>query len=150
MERSGSVTQKLGVMKPVDSQAVMKKIVVLFDGQCNFCRSQIDRLARFDGKNRIEYVSLHEPHVKTDYPNLSFDQLMEQMWVITPEGQQYGGADSLKYLSRKLPRLWFLMPFLHFPLSMPLWRFLYRQIAKRRYKIAGRNCDEGGTCSLHR
>jgi predicted DCC family thiol-disulfide oxidoreductase YuxK len=135
----------------VDSPSAEKpKIIVLYDGQCNFCRSQIERLGKFDGGHRLQFVSLHEPQVKADYPDLSFEQLMEQMWIVSPEGKRYGGADGLRYLSRQLPRLWFLMPLMHIPGSMPVWRFLYRQIAKRRYKIAGRNCDEGGTCSLHR
>jgi hypothetical protein len=46
-----------------------------------------------------------------------------------------------------LPRLWCLAPLLHIPGSLPLWQFLYRQVAKRRYKIAG-TCEDG-TCRLH-
>lgn len=123
--------------------------VVLYDGQCNFCTSQINNLRRFDGKDRLAFVSLHHPDVAINYPDLSFEQLMEQMWVISPAGNRYGGADAVRYLTRRLPILWLLAPVMHIPGSMPLWRFAYRQVAKRRYKIAGRNCD-GGTCSLHR
>lgn len=123
--------------------------VVLYDGQCNFCTAQINNLRRMDGKDRLAFVSLHHPDVAINYPDLSFEQLMEQMWVISPAGNRYGGADALRYLTRRLPILWLLAPIMHIPGSMPLWRFAYRQVAKRRYKIAGRNCD-GGTCSLHR
>lgn len=123
--------------------------VVLYDGQCNFCTSQINNLRRFDGKDRLAFVSLHHPDVAINYPDLSIEQLMEQMWVISPAGNRYGGADAVRYLTRRLPILWLLAPVMHIPGSMPLWRFAYRQVAKRRYKIAGRNCD-GGTCSLHR
>jgi predicted DCC family thiol-disulfide oxidoreductase YuxK len=124
--------------------------VVLYDGQCNFCKKQIDHLRRLDGRDRLQFVSLHDPEVAMHYPDLTFEQLMEQMWIVSPAGNRYGGADSLRYLTRRLPILWPLAPILHFPGAMPLWRFAYRQIAKRRYKIAGRNCDENGTCSLHR
>ncbi len=127
-----------------------QKDVVLFDGKCNFCRSQINILRRLDSRKRLEFVSLHDPHVADSYPNLTFDQLMEQMWIVTPTGDTLGGAYALRYLSRRLPILWPIAPLLHFPFSMPLWCFLYRQVAKRRYKIAGRDCEEGGTCSLHR
>ena len=127
-----------------------QKDVVLFDGRCNFCRSQINILRRLDSRKRLEFVSLHDAEVATKYPNLTFAQLMEQMWIVTPTGSQYGGAYAVRYLSRKLPILWPSAPLMHFPFSMPLWCFLYRLIAKYRYRIAGRDCDEGGTCSLHR
>jgi predicted DCC family thiol-disulfide oxidoreductase YuxK len=93
---------------------------------------------------------LHDPSVAVDYPDLSYEMLMEQMWVVAPDSRRFGGADALRYLSRRLPLLWPIAPVLHIPFSMPLWRWLYRQIAKRRYRIAGKNCDEGGSCSLHR
>ncbi|AMV33433.1 hypothetical protein VN12_15005 [Pirellula sp. SH-Sr6A] len=132
------------------TKALPASDVVLFDGQCNFCRRQTDHLRRFDGKNRLRFVSLHDPCVAVDYPDLTHEMLMEQMWVVAPDGRRFGGADALRYLSRRLPLLWPIAPILHLPFSMPVWRWLYRQIAKRRYRIAGKNCDEGGTCSLHR
>jgi predicted DCC family thiol-disulfide oxidoreductase YuxK len=122
---------------------------VLFDGQCNFCRSQIDLLKRLDGQQRLSFVSFHEPEIASRYPDLSFEQLMAQMWIITNTDQRYGGAYAVRYLTRRLPILWPLAPLMHIPFSMPLWQFLYKLVAKYRYKIAGRNCDEGGTCSLH-
>ena len=130
--------------------ALKQKDVVLFDGQCNFCRSQINILRRLDSQSRLEFVSLHDANVATQYPNLTFSQLMEQMWIVTPSGTQFGGAYAVRYLSTRLPILWPIAPAMYFPFSMPLWCFLYRMVAKYRYRIAGRDCDEGGTCSLHR
>ncbi|MFM7516883.1 MAG: thiol-disulfide oxidoreductase DCC family protein [Pirellula sp.] len=124
------------------------KSVVLYDGHCNFCTAQVANLRRFDVFHRLEFVSLHEPAVAKLYPDLTHEQLMEQMWVIAPNGKRYAGAYSFRYLSCLLPMFWPLAPMLHFPGLMPLWSYLYREVAKRRYRIAGRNCDEG-TCSIH-
>ena len=126
-----------------------QKDVVLYDGQCNFCRSQIDTLRRLDGRDRLFFMSLHDPEVAKNYPDLTYEQLMEQMWIVTSKGERLGGAYAVRFLSRLLPILWPIAPLMHIPGSMGLWQFLYRQIAKRRYKLAGRNCDEGGTCALH-
>lgn len=149
-----TTTQHTGLSYETNQEDAMsersKKYVVLYDGQCNFCRSQINILRRLDGQNRLEFVSLHDPEVATNYPNLTHEQLMEQMWIVTPEGIQHGGAYAVRCLTRRLPILWPLAPLMHIPFSMPLWCFLYRQIAKMRYRIAGRDCDEGGTCSIHR
>ena len=83
--------------------------------------------------------------------------MMDQLFLV-PHGEhgytdlRLGGAAALRYLSRKLPKLWVLAPFLHIPGSLPIWQWGYRQVAKRRYKIAGKQsgqCDDGGTCELH-
>ena len=90
------------------------------------------------------------PEVAKRFPTLTHDQLMEQMWIVTRDGHAFGGAYAVKYLTKRLPCLWPIAPLMHVPYSMPLWSFLYRQVAKFRYRIAGRDCDEGGTCTLHR
>ena len=123
---------------------------VIYDGKCVFCKRQVATLHRFDGSNRLAFVSLHDPRVAERCPDLTFEMLMDQMYVVTQDDRRYGGADAVRYLTRRLPRLWFAAPLLHFPFSMPLWRMLYRYIANRRYKIAGKTDDcEGGTCDLH-
>jgi predicted DCC family thiol-disulfide oxidoreductase YuxK len=127
----------------------LQQPVVLYDGQCNFCRSQIELLKRLGGQNRLRFLSLHDPSVAKKYPDLTSEQLMEQMWIIAPNEKRYGGAWAVRYLTRVLPILWPLAPILHVPGLMGVWQYLYRQIAKRRYLIAGRQCEEGGTCHLH-
>ena len=122
--------------------------VVIWDGKCNFCRAQVERLRTFDDRSRLTYLSLHDPRVTERYPGLSYDQLMEQMWVVTPDHQRFGGADAVRFLSRYLPRLWWMAPAMHVPFAMPLWRYLYKALANRRYRLAGERCD-GGTCDLH-
>lgn len=122
--------------------------IVIWDGKCNFCRNQVDRLRRLDS-DRLAYLSLHDERIASLCPDLSFEQLMEQMWVVTPNGEKFGGADAGKYLSGQLPWLIWLWPIMRIPFSMPLWRWIYRKIAASRYKIAGRNCDPDGTCHLH-
>lgn len=122
--------------------------VVIWDGNCNFCRAQVDRLRAFDTRGRLSYISLHDPRVSERYPELTYDQLMEQMWVVTADGNRYGGADAIRFLSRYLPQLWWMAPVMHLPFAMPLWRYLYKAFANRRYRLAGKNC-ESGTCELH-
>lgn len=127
--------------------------IVLYDGNCVFCSEGVRRLLKFDGKNRLAFLSIHDPLVAERFPDLSLDQLMEQMYVIPNSDPQsrYGGAAAIRYLSRRLPKLWIMAPLLHIPFSLPLWQFLYRQVAMRRYRIAkqNRHCEEGGSCAVH-
>lgn len=128
--------------------------VVIFDGECKFCIAQVKNLRRFDCcGGRLSFLSLHDPRVAERYSDLTHDQLMEQMYVIDADQRRHGGADAVRYLSRRLPLLWVAMPILHLPGTARLWRWLYKQVAKRRYQIAGKmsggpSCD-GDACSVH-
>ena len=119
---------------------------VLYDGQCRFCRSQIAVLRGLDLTGRLAFTSLHDPAVARDYPEISLEDLHRQMYVIDPRGLARGGADAVRYLSRRLMLLWPLALVLHVPGTMPIWRRLYAFVARHRLKIAG-SCSDG-TCRL--
>lgn len=123
--------------------------VVIFDGECVFCRGQVERLARWDRTGRLAFVSLHDPIVAERYPDLTRDQMMAQMYLVDRSGKRHGGAAALRYLSRKMPMLWWLAPLMHVPFTLPLWQWCYRQVAKRRYKLAGKQGCEGDVCDVH-
>lgn len=145
-----SVSIESELLSPTD---LPEADVVIYDGHCKFCLAQVKRLNWWDGKNRLCYVSLHDDFVKENYPELSYEQLMEQMYVVERStGAARGGARAIRYLSRRLPKLWLAMPFLHIPLTLPIWQWMYRQVAKRRYQIAGKNQEsncEDEACKVH-
>lgn len=122
--------------------------VVIYDGDCVFCRAGVRQINRLDLGRRLSFLSLHDPRVTNRYPTLSHEQLMEEMYVVDREGRAHGGSEAVKYLSRRLPALWLVMPILHIPGTAGLWRWGYHQVAKRRYRIAGKSCD-GDACSVH-
>ncbi len=119
---------------------------VLYDGQCRFCRSQIAILQWLDWSARLQCTSLHDPSVARDFPEIPQTRLRDEMVVVDRGGRARGGAEAVRYLSRKLPLLWPLAVLLHIPGSLPLWNWLYAFVAKRRLLIAGR-CDDG-SCRL--
>jgi predicted DCC family thiol-disulfide oxidoreductase YuxK len=124
--------------------------VVIYDGHCKFCTSQVKNLARWDSKNRLSFLSLHDPEVARRFPDLSYEQLMDAMYVVEPDGKRHAGAAAFRYLTTRLPKLYALAPLMHIPFSMPLWRWGYRQVAKRRY-LAGKTTDacDDDTCQVH-
>lgn len=134
-----------------------KADVVIYDGECVFCSSQVKNLQWLDGKDRLAFVSLHDDFVAEQFPDLTYDQLMEQIYLIPFENGKYsskrfGGAAAIRFLSLRLPKLWVLAPLMHIPLTHGIQQWVYKQIAKRRYKIAGKKgnaCDENGACELH-
>ena len=123
--------------------------LVIYDGHCRICTGQIRRLARWDWRGRLAYLSLHDAEVARRYPDLSHDDLMRQMYVVDRRGRRHGGAAAFRYLSRLLPPLWPLAPLLHLPGSLPLWNWCYRQIAERRYRFGRTDDCTDGTCQMH-
>ena len=127
--------------------------VVIYDGKCVFCQKSIVMLNRWVGKDQLCYVSLHDPWVAENVPDLTYDQLMKQVWLVSrKDGSKHGGAEMVRYLSTRSWKLYLAAPLMYFPKSMPLWQWLYQIVARRRYKIAnkdGEPCDEDGTCRVH-
>ncbi len=97
-------------------------------------------------------MSLHDPAVNDRYPDLTHEQMMKQIYVINQAGQRFGGAAAIRYLTRRLPRLWWAAILTHIPFTLPLQQWVYDIVAKRRYKIANKNgtvdCDNG-SCDIH-
>ena len=122
--------------------------VVIFDGNCQLCTAQVSRLARWDTRRRLSFLSLHDPEVARRYPDLTHEMLMRDMVVVDRRGRFHHGAAALRELARRIPRLWPLVPFLYLPGTLPLWQWFYRQVADRRYRFNRDDCD-GGTCHLH-
>jgi predicted DCC family thiol-disulfide oxidoreductase YuxK len=123
--------------------------VVIYDGHCRICTAQIKKLLWWDCQGKLSYLSLHDPEVARRYPDLTHEQLMQEMVIVDHNAKRHPGAEAIRYLSRRLRRLWWLVPILHIPFSLPLWRWLYRQVAKRRYKFGKTVECDGGTCHLH-
>ena len=123
--------------------------VLIYDGHCRICTAQVKRLARWDRHGRLSFISLHDPLVAERYPDLTHDELMRNMVVIDPRGGRHAGAAAVRYLTRRLPRLWWLSPFLHFPGSLPLWNWLYGVVARMRYRFGRVEACDDGACRVH-
>ena len=131
---------------PISTVLRPERDTVLYDGHCRFCRGQVALLERLDLLGSLAFTSLHDERVAREFPELPRERLLEQMYVVDRSGRARGGAEAVRYLSRRLPLLWPLAVPLHLPGSLPLWSGLYRFVARHRYRLAGR-CDEG-TCRI--
>lgn len=123
--------------------------VVIYDGACRICTSQMQRLERFDD-GRLAFLSLHDAEVARRFPDLEHDDLMRNLVVVDGEGRRHRGADAFAYLAGRLPKLWWLRP-MRLPGTAPIWRWLYKHVAARRYlfgRIGGARGCESGECKI--
>lgn len=115
----------------------MIKPIILYDDRCRFCIAQIKIIKRIDFLGRFNFDSLYE------YPHIPNDSLC----VIDANKNLYMGAHAFKYMARYLIVLWPLWILMSIPYSMKLWEYIYRLIAKNRYKIYGK-CN--GLCKINK
>jgi predicted DCC family thiol-disulfide oxidoreductase YuxK len=106
--------------------------VVIYDGRCPFCTAQARQLARLDAGERLAFLSLHDEAVRRRWPDLAREQLQQQVYVVDRRGNRHRGAAAVRYLTTRLPALWGLAPLMHIPGSLPVWQWLYQQVARRR------------------
>lgn len=122
--------------------------VVIYDGHCKFCTASVNKLAARDHRGRLAYLSLHDPETARRYPELSYDDLMQYLYVCTPDGKRLRGAEGFKHLSTRLPALYWMAPLLYLPGLMPVWQAIYRAFAKRRYRFGRIESCEDGSCQI--
>jgi lipase maturation factor 1 len=70
------------------------KPVVLFDGDCNFCRRWIARWRDFTG-DAVEYIPYQDAAVAERFPELSAGRMAEAVHFITTDGAIHSGADAV-------------------------------------------------------
>lgn len=127
--------------RPAGSSSENRFDVLVYDGNCPFCCNQVARLARWDRRGELTFLSLHDPELQQLYPELEHDALMEAIHLVARNGKVYRGAAAFRVVARRLPRLWPLLPILSIPFSLPLWQGIYRLVARRRYKL---RCGDDG------
>ena len=115
---------------------------VCYDADCPMCRRWAGRFQPLLKRNGIELIPLQTSAVRA-FLKLPDKKLLEEMRVITPDGEVYGGADAFVYLARVIPGGQILDAIARLPGVPPIIRAVYRWIARNR------SCD-GGACELPR
>ncbi|MGO4690942.1 thiol-disulfide oxidoreductase DCC family protein [Glaciibacter sp. 2TAF33] len=109
--------------------------LLIFDGDCGFCTTAVDRLARslpaMPAAAPYQWIDL-EPHGLTEADGASM------VWLVT-EGRQYGGATAVAALLRHQPSA--ALRFLGWLATVPPWSLgadaAYRLVARYRYRLPG-------------
>jgi len=125
--------------------------LLLYDGDCRFCRASAGRLLRLAGP-KLRLVSLHEPGL-LEALAISREAAMQAMHLVTPEGRVFRGLEAAVQALRHRSILGVLAKAYYLPGLRQLGDLGYRLVARYRYALMGRavaagECD-GGSCQLH-
>ena len=114
---------------------------LLFDGECPFCRSIVERWRGTLERCGFEIVPLQTEWVRTRL-DLPEKELLSEMRVLTPDGRVIGGAAALVHVWAKIWWAWPLWLLALVPGVKWMLGRAYRWVAERRMCLSG-------ACSLH-
>ena len=119
---------------------MLARPVLLYDGNCAFCRAWVGRIRRWDRSNRIEYLFAGARASRPDLPQLSDEAVNAAMHLVLPDGRVLGGGRAIPELLRLLPGGW--IPGLLFYIPGVAWLagLGYGWVARRRHRFG---CSDG-------
>lgn len=125
------------------------KHVVLYDGRCRFCVSQVRKLLALAKPGVVEALDFQDPEVLARFPGVTYHDCMQAVRLIRPDGRVITGfeaavqAVATRRVLKPLAYLYYL------PGLRQLCDGVYRRIAARRYDLMGKTDCVAGACALH-
>ena len=106
---------------------------VLYDGRCGMCRTSRRWAGALDWFRRVAWLDFRAPEVRALVPGLNENQLENEMWVITPDGQMLPGFRGWRRLLGVFPLSLLPSLLLHIPPVPFFGDVIYKWIARRRH-----------------
>jgi predicted DCC family thiol-disulfide oxidoreductase YuxK len=124
----------------------MQKSVLIYDGDCGFCRKWMRWFKAHDAAGHMEYLARQAPEREARYPQLNDAKYQGALQLILPSGEIHSGematSTALQYISGIH---WHLLGKF---ITLPGIRFFahigYKIIAKNRHRFA---CKDG-SCKI--
>lgn len=98
------------------------KPLLIFDGDCNFCRRWIARWQQATG-DRVDYLPAQDPQIAQRFPEIPAFAFQDAVQLVEPDGTVTSGAEAV-FRALDRPRVYRLMP--------GVFEWAYRFVARRR------------------
>lgn len=117
------------------------KAVIIYDGDCPFCISQIKRIQNLDPNNLFEYMARQQAEAEERFPILKSVDFNQGMRLITSDGHTFSGADAVYQIARRLPLTRFIAWVYCIPGIKQIAQLIYAWIAFNRQRL-GKTCQD--------
>jgi predicted DCC family thiol-disulfide oxidoreductase YuxK len=121
------------------------KLKLLYDGQCPFCRREVDWLKRRNRRLLLTFEDIADPQFDPAKYGLSRSQVNKELHGLLADGRVVRGMDAVRAAYRAIGLGWLVAP-----TSLPGVRqaadCLYAAFARNRIalgNIVGRKCQHG-------
>src|SRR5580704_8835449 len=89
-----SIEYPMPIRQTIQVAAPPTAPLMLYDGDCNFCKFWIIRWQHATG-GRVEYLAAQDPRVAAQFPELPGERFAESIQLIETDGWVYEGAEAV-------------------------------------------------------
>ena len=117
-------------------QAPPPKPLLVFDGDCGFCRRWIARWQSATG-DAVDYIPFQDPSVAARFPEIRLDDFAEAVHLILPDGAVCRGAEAVfRSLAQGGTHRWLLWLYGKAPAFADLSELFYEEVALHRTALS--------------
>ncbi|MCX2740195.1 thiol-disulfide oxidoreductase DCC family protein [Pontibacter anaerobius] len=126
-----------------DLEQLQGRPVVFYDGTCGFCQGSVQVALKYNSKQDLYFAALQSGVLEALVPRPEIPHPLPDSILFYENGRLYTESDAILRIARHLDfPVSILAVFRIIPVSFR--NFVYRLVAKNRYRIAGRT----ETCML--
>lgn len=118
--------------EPAHVNAQPAKPLMVYDGDCNFCKFWIRRWQRATA-GRVDYIASQDPQVAREFPELPRERFEGSVQLVETDGVVYSGAEAVfRSLTYSRAWGWLLWIYQNVPGFKPVTESSYRFVARHR------------------
>jgi len=114
----------------------MRHWYLIYDDYCDICNLGVEKVRKLDKSKLIKLVPLSNPRVPSDIKLPSPEEMQKQIYLFSPGGVTFKGADALARMMTIFPESKIIGMIISFPLIRPIARLIYAMVAKNRMKLS--------------
>ncbi|GAA4428891.1 hypothetical protein GCM10023188_13640 [Pontibacter saemangeumensis] len=123
-------------MRSFDPEKLQGESIVFYDGTCGFCQASVQLVLKHNKRHNLTFAALQSGVLEALVPAARRPDPLPDSVVFYEQGQLYTESDAVLRIARHLSFPFAALYYFRFiPLSFR--NFVYRFIARHRYKIAG-------------
>ena len=107
---------------------------LVYDGECDFCRSSLLVVRFLDVFRQITFVDSHDRAALAS-TGVSFEDAEQAAYAVRPDGRQFAGFDAFRQVAWQMPATVLLAPLLYVPPVPQLGRRAYAWIKDNRGRL---------------
>ena len=113
-----------------------KTATLIYDGTCPICSGTAQWIERNEQEDAFEMMPCQSGSLGGQYPGISFDECMQAMHLVLPDGRVLAGERALPEVFTRLKKYRAFALLFRLPGAGTISRIVYRWFAPRRYAIA--------------
>ena len=110
-------------------------MLLFYDGNCPICQRNRKILKKYDKKNNIEFIDIHNTSRIEEFKFLNKESAQGKIHALTSNGNLLSGVDAI-HAAYTSVGLYFWVFWIKWPIFNYIAKIMYKYIAKNRLRIS--------------